>query len=223
MTTMRPVWMISFVLLAGCIYTEPRPDVDLSCLFGSNADATQGTADMATPAAKCAAAKGLAGDNLLCVDFDKVTQLTDPALAGWNFNANTANCWQISGGYLQVQSFGTFTGNCGLTLPPIDFKQADKANYQRATLAIVHRVDLSDTDQQAQVFIDLDISATRLIHQTTSRPAISTITTTTLTVNKADLPIALMSVYKFFLKLSSAAPNARQGWQIQSVAVNATP
>jgi hypothetical protein len=161
---------------------------------------------------------------LLCVDFDKVTQLTDPALAGWKFDAATP-CpgWQISGGALQVQNFGTFMGNCGLTLPPIDFKVAPNTNYQRATIALVHRVDISDPEQQAQIFLDLD-SPTRLIHQTTSRPGVPTLITTALTVNKADLPGALMSVFKFFLKASSLnALGGRQGWQIQSIAVNGAP
>ncbi len=63
----------------------------------------------------------------------------------------------------------------------------------------------------------------RLIHQTTSRPGLPTLTTTTLTVNKADLPMGLMSVYKFFLKASALTANPRQGWQIQSIAVNGLP
>jgi hypothetical protein len=175
--------------------------------------------DMAAPVAKCAAAKGLSGDNLLCVDFDKVTALTDPALAGWNFNANMADCWQIAAGALSVKNFATFTGNCGLTLPPVDLKQADKQKYQRVTLALLHKVDMSDPDQQAQVFLDLD-SPARLVHQTTSRPGIPTLTTTTLTINKADLPMALSSIYKFWLKASALTVNSRQGWQIQSIAVN---
>ena len=58
------------------------------------------------------------------------------------------------------------------------------------------------------------------IRQTTSRPGLPTLTTTALTVNKADLPTGLMSVYKFFLKASALTANARQGWQIQSIAVN---
>lgn len=211
--------LLSLTVLGGCPYIEPRPDVDLSC---PSTDGKPATADMATPAPKCAAAKGLAGDNLLCVDFDKVTQLTDPALAGWNFNANMTGCWQISGGYLQVQNFGTFMGNCGLTLPPIDFKVAPNTNYQRATIALVHKVDMTDPDQQAQVYIGLD-SPARLIHQTTSRPGLPTLTTTTLTINKADLPMAVMSIYTFFLKSSSLTMSGRPGWQIQSIAVNGTP
>ncbi len=213
--------VLSLLVLAGCPYAEPRDDVDLSC---PSTDGKPATADMAVAPPKCAAAKGLAGDNLLCVDFDKVTQLSDPALAGWKFDTSTP-CpgWQISGGALQVQNAATFMGNCGLTLPPIDFKQADKANYQRATLALLHRVDLSDIDQKALVFLDLDDTATRFLHQITGRPSMPTLATTTLTVNKADLPVALNSVYKFFLKVSSSAVTGRQGWQIQSIAVNATP
>lgn len=175
---------------------------------------------MPAPVAKCAAAKGLSGDNLLCVDFDKVTALTDAALAGWNFNANMADCWQLSGGVLSVKNFATFTGNCGFTLPSLDLKQTDKQKYQRVTLALVHRVDMSDPDQNAQIFLDLDL-ATRLIHQSTAKPGIPTLTTTTLTVARQDLPMTLNSVYKFFLKASSGTVGGRQGWQIQSIAVNA--
>lgn len=207
-------------LLADCIkYTEYD---DMGSCSTTEMGATK-QPDMLEPVAKCAAAKGLAGDNLLCVDFDKVTQLSDPALTGWKFDASSP-CpgWQISNGALQVQSFGTFVGNCGLTLPPIDFKLAANQTYQRATLSLLHRVDMSDPDQQAQVFIDLD-SPARLIHQTTSRPGIPTLTTTTLTVNKSDLPMTLMSIYKFFLKAGSlTATGGRQGWQIQSIAVNAS-
>jgi hypothetical protein len=200
-----------------CVTLTDKP-LDLTCIPSDGGVAP----DMASPAVKCAAAKGLAGDNLLCVDFDKVTQLADPALAGWNFNANMADCWQISGGTLSVKNFGTFMGNCGLTLPPLDLKQADKAQYQKVTLTLVHKVDMSDVDQNAQVFLDLDAAA-RLLHQTTARPGIPTLTTTTLTVHKADLPMTLQSVYKFYLKASALSPSGRPGWQIQSVAVNGSP
>lgn len=205
----------------GChnLMLEPLDDAG-TC---NAADMNKPVQDMAPPAPKCAAAKGLTGDNLLCVDFDKVTQLTDAALAGWNFNANMANCWQISGGYIQVQNFGGFMGNCGLTLPPIDLKQADKQQYQKVTLSLLHKVDLSDPDQQAQVFLDVD-SAARLAHQMTGKPGFPTLLTTTVTVNKSDLPSALMNVYKFYLKAGSLGAVAlRQGWQIQSIAVNAVP
>lgn len=213
-------WLLGVLVLASasCVGFEPHEGVGFC---GDMAGTSTSPPDQALPTAtaKCAAAKGLSGDNLLCVDFDKVTALTDAALAGWNFNASTP-CpgWQISNGALQVQNFGSFMGNCGLTLPPIDLKQADKQKYQRVTLVLLHRLDMSDPDQKAQVFLDIDDPA-RLIHQTTSRPGIPTLTTTTLTVSKSDLPTALASVYKFFLKASSLAMGGRPGWQIQSIAV----
>lgn len=219
MTIKRNLSLIALLALVGC------PNSEISVTDGcSPADLADPQPDLLRSAAKCAAAKGLSGDNLLCVDFDKVTSLTDPALAGWNFNALTANCWEIRNGSLQVQDFGNFKMSCGLTLKPLDFKQSDKTGYQRATLALVHRVDLSAPDgQKAQVFIDFDDEATRLIHQTTGRPSMPTLTTTTLTVNKGDLPGTLMSVYQFFLKVSAGnVSSGRPGWQIQSIAVNAT-
>ena len=57
---------------------------------------------------KCAAAKGLSGDAIVCVDFDKLNGLTDPALTGWDFTTNCGAGWQIAGGKLQVKNFGSF-------------------------------------------------------------------------------------------------------------------
>ena len=210
------------VLLAGCATLEDKP-LDLGALCsGDLRGPTSADMTTATPVAKCAAAKGLSGDNLLCVDFDKVSSLSDPSLSTWNFNANMANCWQISGGMLSVTNFATFVGNCGLTLPPIDLKQADRQKYQQVTVTILHRVDMGDPDQKAQVFIDQDDPA-RLIHQTTSKPGIPTLTATTLTTQKTDLPVALMNVVKFYLKAGSLSVSGRPGWQIQSIAVNGIP
>lgn len=50
-------------------------------------------------------------------------------------------------------------------------------------------------------------------------PGIPTLTTTTLSVDKADLPMSLMSVYKFYLKAASLTVRGDQGWQISSIAV----
>lgn len=202
---------------AACVTLTDKP-LDLTCIPTDGGAA----ADMAGPAIKCAAAKGLAGDNLLCVDFDKVTQLADPALAGWNFNANMTDCWQISGGALAVKNFGAFMGNCGLTLPPIDLKLADRSQYQKVSLSLVHRVDMTDPDQEAQIFLDVD-SPARLAYKTTGKSGFPTLLTTIVTINKTDLPATLMNVYKFYLKASSLGASAlRQGWQIQSIAVNAS-
>lgn len=213
---MKRSWLLVPFALAGCITAVDKP-IDLGALCAGDLRSST-PVDMPAAQAKCAAAKGLSGDNLLCVDFDKVTQLTDPALGGWNFNANMAGCWQISGGFLSVANFATFVGNCGLTLLPLDLKQPAYQKYQQVTLTLLHRVDMSDIDQTAQVFLDIDNPA-RLLHQTTARPGIPTLTTTTLTVQKADLPMALMNVYKFYLKVGSLAVRGGLGWQISSIAV----
>lgn len=220
-TYLATTWLLSvaFLGLGGCLSGVLHDDACGPTDQGVDADMAGVPPDLAVPAAKCAAAKGLTGDNLLCVDFDKVTQLTDAALAGWNFNANMANCWQITGGALQLINFGSFMGNCGATLPSIDLKQADKQKYQRVTLALIHKVDMSDPDQQAQIFLDVD-SPARLAHQLTGKPGFPTLVTTTLTVSKADLPMGLMSIYKFYLKGSALnIVGGRLGWQIQSIAI----
>ena len=60
--------------------------------------------DVAVSDGNCAGANGLSGDNLLCVDFDKVTQLIDAALTGLNFHANTKDSFKppagVAGGEL---------------------------------------------------------------------------------------------------------------------------
>lgn len=62
--------------------------------------------DIATITPPCAAAKGLAGDSLICIDFSSVADqaLTKPSpseLAGWDFEAPRIDCWQILNGRLQ--------------------------------------------------------------------------------------------------------------------------
>jgi hypothetical protein len=170
------------------------------------------------PAPNCAAAKGLAGDNLICVDFDKVTSLSDSALMNWNFNALMANCWQINSGMLQIPTFGSVAANCGLTLPQLDLSTLSS---QHVTLSLVQRIDMSDQDSQwAQIYIDVD-NPGRLLHETSGRSGLPTLISTQLTVKRSELPAALQNSFKFYLKASALnSVNGRQGWQIQSIAVN---
>lgn len=219
-------WVSAAMILAAgsCLKYTPDSNSDGgsgSCVSGDMRGTSN--ADMAVAAPKCAAAAGLSGDNLLCVDFTKIASLTDASLSGWDFNKFDKDCWQVSGGVLSVKNFAAYMGNCGLTVIPLDLKQADKQKYQRLTIALLHRLDLSDPEQKAQIFMGLD-DPTRLLHQTTGKPGIPTLTTTTLTVDKTDLPAGLMSVYQFLLKVGSLTPvSGRQGWQIQSIAVNGLP
>jgi hypothetical protein len=222
MTTMRPVWMISFALLAGCVYTEPRPDVDLSC---PSTDGKPATADMAVAPPKCAAAKGLAGDNLLCVDFDKVTQLSDPALAGWSFTAvmsGTCTGWTVAGGKLQVTSFATLAnGSCGFTLPALS--ASDYQKYSSFTLSVVQRVHIDESSgQTVQIMMGADAPMTRLVTQWTGKGARQT---SVMAMAKADLPNGGTNAYQPLLKINSTstAGGTFQGWLLESIAVNGSP
>jgi hypothetical protein len=179
------------------------------------------TADLAPPPPKCPAAKGVAGDNLLCVDFSKVAQLSDPALAGWDFTASMSNCpgWQIANNMLSVKMFSTFMGECGFTLPAIDLKQADKQKYQGLTISVVQRVSVSDPDQKAQLYLGAADANTRLVIQTNGKNQRQQ---TMINITKADLPAAVNSVYQYLFKITSSVPvgGTVQGWQIESIAVN---
>ena len=100
--------------------------------------------DLAIPPPKCAAAKGLAGEALICVDADKST-LADLRTQGWTgFKDGTGtDCWEIASGKLQVKNFGTFVGTCSFTMPLTDLAAAANQKYQSVTLAVVQRVDLN--------------------------------------------------------------------------------
>lgn len=196
--------------------------MDLSC---PSTDGKPATADMAVAPPKCAAAKGLSGDNLLCVDFDKVTQLTDPALAGWSFTAvmsGTCTGWAVANNKLQVTSYGTLAnGSCGFTLPALS--ASDYQKYGSFTLSIVHRVDISETvSQKVQVMMGADDPLTRLVTQWTGKGARQF---STMTMAKADLPNGGTGTYQPLLKIASTntAGGGFQGWLIESIAVNGLP
>ncbi len=114
-----------------CELTESCPKPDLA------------VPDLAAAPPKCAAAKGLTGDALICVDFDKLSSLTDQAVAGWNFTGNCIAGWEIATGKLQVKNFGTFVGTCSFTMPLTDLASPANQKYQSVTLAVVQRVDLN--------------------------------------------------------------------------------
>jgi hypothetical protein len=175
------------------------------------------------PMAPCAAAKGLAGDNLLCVDFDKVSGLQDQKLAAWNFKKDNQDCWEVAGGLLRIRNFGTFMDRCGATLPPIDLKEADKQRYSSVTLSIVGKIDLNDPGQQAWIYLETD-TASRLMFQTTGSRPLQTSATILINLPKQEIPAALSSVYRPYLKVQAdVAVSNKLGWQISSIAVQGIP
>ncbi len=177
--------------------------------------------DLTVSPPKCAAAKGLAGDNLLCVDFSKVNGLTDPLLNGWDFTtAGTCPGWEIASGKLQVKNFGAFVGTCSFTMPLTDLAAAANQKYQSVTLAVVQRVDLNPVSQKAQMMLGLDDPTTRLIDETRgTQPTQQRV----YAVQKVALPNGGGAAYQPLFKLTSGALYAGVGWQIESIAVMGNP
>lgn len=200
--------------LQGCLEVETRPRPDLE----EPPDLSQ--PDLAPP---CAAASGLPGDNLLCVDFSAIPEgslgTSLPAqLSGWNFANAVPDCWEIKSGKLQVVNFAGFMSDCRFTMPAINLNDADKQKYASLTLAIVHRVDLSEADQKIQVMLGQDDPNKRLVTQWTGRQQRQV---STIALMRADLPTAVSGMVQPLLKVSSVAPYPFLGWQIESIAINA--
>jgi len=175
--------------------------------------------DLATPPPKCAAAEGLKGDNLLCVDFKDVQMLS--SLGGWDFNCNGGTSWTTTGGKLQVNSFSTFMSSCTVTLPAVS--AADYQKYSRFTLSVVHRVDISEiVNQRVQVMLGADDPSTRLLDWMTGKQPRKQ---WMQTVGKSDLPLAAAGGFQPLFKFSSAntAGGGFMGWQIESIAINGIP
>ena len=175
-------------------------------------------ADMATPPPKCAAAKGLAGDNLLCVDFKDVQMLS--SLGGWDFTTSCGTLWTTTGGKLQVNNFSTFMSTCTFQMPPLS--AADYAKYSSFTLSVVHRVDVNDQQQRVQIMLGADDQSNRLLDWMTGKQPRKQ---WMQNVQKTDLPLPAMGGFQPLFKISSTAMvgTLNAGWQIESIAVNGVP
>ena len=207
--------------LLGCMELRHTDDAGTTC---TPQDQSTTPADLSPAAPKCAAAKGLPGDNVLCVDFDKVSQLTDPALAGWNFNAPTsAGCmgWQISGGKLQVKMYSALNTYCGITMPAFDLKLPSNQNYLNAVISILHTVDVVEGQQQAKIYAGA-VGAGRQLVSLTGKNSRST---NILSISKSDIPTIVNNVFQPVLLLDSGvmAGGTAQGWNIESIAINLSP
>ncbi len=214
---MRSIVCLAAVVLpiAACQTVELTiPDGGVGC---PALDASTTVPDLAVAPPKCAAAKGLQGDNLLCVDFKDVQMPS--SLTGWNFNCmQVFDSWTTTGGKLQVNNFSTFMSTCSFTLPALS--AADYQKYSSFTLSVVQRVHIDDmSGQTAQVMLGADAPATRLITQWTGKGARQT---STLTITKADLPNGGTGAYQPLFKITSTttAGGSFQGWLIESIAVN---
>ena len=172
------------------------------------------------PPAKCAAAKGLTGDAIICVDFDKVSGLSDQAVKDWNFTPG-GGCpgWEINGGKLQVKNFGTFVGTCSFTMPLTDLAAAANQKYQSITLAVVQTLDLNPAKQGASAYLGVRLPSQQIWYTTGTNPK----TVTSLQIAKAALPNGGTSLYQPLFELTSALAGGATGWQIESIAVMGNP
>ncbi len=175
--------------------------------------------DLATPASKCAAAKGLAGDNLLCVDFKDVQALT--SLSGWDFSCTGGASWGSTGGILQVNNFGTFDKDCFATLPKLNLNDADKQKYKSLTLSLVQRIELNDTAQNAFIYLNDTSKQARLMYSATGKKD-PVYQQTMITLRQVDLPAMINNAPQWILRLTSTASpgSGYAGWQIESIAIN---
>jgi hypothetical protein len=179
---------------------------------------------MTAPPAKCAAAKGLAGDVLSCVDFSTIPDqaLMNPPpqqIPGWDFG-NPANCWEIAGGKLQIKGFSGFASTCSFKLPALSATDYNK--YGSFTLAVVQTLDLSPTQQKAQIMMGQADPLMRLVDWATgTQPKQRRV----YEIAKTALPNGGTNAYQPLFQIISGvmAGGTAQGWQIESIAVLGNP
>ena len=206
---------LTALLALGCQDPSDRCELTDTCPFPDLA-----VPDLATPLFKCAAAKGLAGDTLLCVDFSKVNGLTDQLLNGWDFTtAGTCPGWEIASGKLQVKNFGSFVGTCSITMPLTDLAAAANQKYQSVTLAVVQTIDLNPAKQGASAYLGVRLPSQQIWYTTGTNPK----TVTSLQIAKAALPNGGTSSYQPLFELTSGLAGGATGWQIESIAVMGNP
>lgn len=174
---------------------------------------------MAQPA--CKAAEGIKGTPLVCQDFigSNVAILTELKSKGWNFDKNTPNCWQMQGS-LSVKNFGSTASSCGLILPEQNLSDDDKKSFNNVTLAVSYRSDMVHSVHRGEIFIEAE-SPLNLIQSITGEQKIQTSIKMSTSLTRSMLPAEKAL---FILKATSDnALNLRNGWQIESIAVVASP
>ena len=209
-------------LLGGCREDAVLPD---GFCAGSDMKGMSGT-DLAVSPAKCTAAKGLLGENMVCVDFSVISDgplgSSPPAkLDKWDFVSSCGGLnWEIAGGKLQIKNFSTYMGNCGFSLPATDLNAAANQKFNIFTLAVVATLDINSTKQSAAVYNQIVSGQNLEWSQAGTFPRQRFI----FDLDKAALPGG-SGMYQPLFQLSSNVQvgTANQGWQIESIAINATP
>jgi hypothetical protein len=223
MLTIKPMHgdkiMTSQRILLGCLLAmagcETYTEYDLGLVRDMKGNPPAG--DMAV-APKCPAASGLTGTNLVCVDFSKVSGLTDPQLNGWDFTSQCPAGWTVTSGQLQLKTYSTFMGTCDFTMPALG--SSDYQEYNTFTLSVIQTVDVNATKQAVNIYLGIPVTPQLMWYTTGTYPKIGT----TLQIAKADLPNGGNGMYQpLFQITSNVQPNPNQGWLISSIAVNGSP
>ncbi len=184
--------------------------------------------DMSSKVGTCAAAKGLTGDNLVCVDFSSIpdgplgpANSLPAALAGWDFVSQCGGMyWEVASGKLDIKMFSNFSSMCGFQVPSTDLNAAANQKYHSYSISVVHSLDINKQKQSAGIYLGLAIDAQQIWASTSTNSR----QTTTITIDKTALPNGGGTTYQpLFTLLSNAPSGGYNGWQIESVAVNATP
>jgi len=220
---------LTALLALGCQNPEDRCELTETCPKYQSDGGTP--PDLAVPPPKCAAAKGLTGDAIICVDFSSTADQTlgsslPQVLNGWTFGKDAMNndCWQIASGKLQVKNFGAFIGTCSFTMPLTDLAAAANQKYQSITLAVVQKVELDQSGippQTAKMMLGLDVQTREFVTATGKNPRQHNI----YELNRNDLATVpgVGTNFQPLFKLASGAAFSSQGWQIESIAVMGNP
>lgn len=196
------------------------PTAIVSDGFCGARDMTSTSGDMSQSTGTCAAAKGLSGTNLVCADFNAVTSLTDQKLARWDFTTNCGSNLEINAGKLQIKNFAGFMGSCSFLLPALNLTDADKQKYQSYTLSVVHSLDINKQKQSSGIYLGLAVDTQQIWSSTSTNSR----QVTTIKIDKAVLPNGGGTSYQpLFSVISNIMSPGYQGWQIDSIAVNASP
>ena len=211
--------LVTLALAAGCTQGGAFDPFDN---FGGNGSTPPNcsTPDLAVVSPACPAARGLSGKNLLCADFSQTTDLA--TLSGWQFTANCPAGWEVVGGKLQVKNFGSFQGQCQFGLPTVDLNSSDNQKYSGLTLSILQRVAVNNPQHIVQGGLGSVSAANRTFWTATGKSERQQLT---IPLPKGDpVPMAAGAVYQYLFQINStvAAGGTSQGWQIESIAVNAS-
>ena len=197
-----------FPFVVGCLDHNFTP-FDFGQMCNTNKDGG-GPPDFAQPTTTCAAAQGIAGKALACMDFKNGVVLeSEPKLQNWAFACDSGGNrkWQVTNNALNASPFGAVAENCRITTETIDLNAQSNSGYSRVTLALLQRVDLDEQRHRGYVFLDGDFAANQ-IHVVTGAQTQKGIVNTLVTVKKEDLLPGLMNKVKFEGFISTSGTSA---------------